>query len=113
FFDYVSQEKKFELYAKAKAVLFIPMDEDYGYITLEAMAASKMVITAKDSGGPLEFVEDGKSGIVCDPTPQSIAEVIDDIAKSDAMAKQFGQEAKKHLDDMDITWEKVVRELTR
>ena len=61
YFDYVTQEEKFKLYANAKAVLFIPLDEDYGYITLEAMASSKAVITAKDSGGPLEFVIDNKN----------------------------------------------------
>lgn len=113
FFDYVSQEEKFKLYANARAVLFIPLDEDYGYITLEAMASSKTVITAKDSGGPLEFVEDRKNSIICDPVPEEIAKAIDEIAESKNMAIEYGTAAKKHLEDMEITWEKVVRELTR
>jgi len=62
FFDFVSQEKKFELYANARAVLFIPYDEDYGYITLEGMSASKPVITTTESGGPLEFITHGRTG---------------------------------------------------
>jgi glycosyltransferase involved in cell wall biosynthesis len=113
YFDYVTQEEKFRLYANARAVLFIPLDEDYGYITLEAMASSKAVITAKDSGGPLEFVEDEKGGLVVSPDPKEIAKAIDRLAASKAMAKEMGQNAKNHLSEMNITWDHVVKELTR
>jgi glycosyltransferase involved in cell wall biosynthesis len=47
------------------AVLFAPYQEDYGYVTLEAFLSRKPVITARDSGGTLEFVEDGVNGYVC------------------------------------------------
>ena len=113
FLDFVSQEEKIRLYSKAKAVLFIPKDEDYGYITLEAMAAGRPVITCKDSGGPLEFVLNEKTGCVCDPDPKKIAEAIDAFANSDSMARELGTGGRKHLDEMDITWKNVVRELTR
>ena len=113
YYDYVTQEEKFKLYANAKAVLFIPMDEDYGYITLEAMAASKAVITAKDSGGPLEFVVDGRTGCVAESTPEEIARAIDEIAGTKSGAIEMGKQARIHLDEMEITWDKVVKELTR
>ncbi len=113
YFDSVSQEEKFKLYSNAKAVLFIPLDEDYGYISLEAMAASKAIITAKDSGGPLEFVEDNRNGLIVDPTPQEIARAFDALASSDIMANEFGNRAKSHLKEMNITWDGVVKELTR
>lgn len=113
YFENVSQEEKFKLYANARAVLFIPMDEDYGYITLEAMAASKAVITTTDSGGPLEFIENDKNGIITDSTPTEIAKAFDEFAKSNTMCKNYGEQAKKHLIDMDITWDKVVKELTK
>ncbi len=113
YFDYVTQEQKFELYANARAVLFIPLDEDYGYITLEAMASSKAVITAKDSGGPLEFVIDGETGYVAKSDAQAIAQKIDAFAKSDAQAIAMGKNAKKHLVQMDISWTNVVKELLK
>jgi len=113
FFDYVTQEEKFKLYANCRAVLFIPWDEDYGYITLEGMAASKPVITAKDSGGPLEFVIDNKTGIVAEPRAEKIAEAIDRFAFSSREAIEMGIKAKNHLDEMDITWDRVVKELTK
>ena len=39
-------------YANATAIFFGPRDEDYGYVTLEAMLSAKPVLTCNDSGGP-------------------------------------------------------------
>jgi glycosyltransferase involved in cell wall biosynthesis len=111
YFDYVTQEEKLKLYSNAKAVLFIPFDEDYGYITLEAMSSSKAVITCSDSGGPLEFVVNGKNGIIISPNALEIAKAIDTIAGNSQMAKTFGANAKKHIDEMDISWDNVVNQL--
>ena len=36
-------------------------------MTIEAFLAAKPVITATDSGGPLEFVRDGVNGFICEP----------------------------------------------
>lgn len=113
YFDYVTQEEKLRLYANARAVLFIPYDEDYGYITLEAMAAGKAVITARDSGGPLEFVKNYYNGLVCDNAPAAIAAAIDRVAEDRDLAISYGSRGKQRLKDMDITWEHVVKELTR
>jgi glycosyltransferase involved in cell wall biosynthesis len=113
FYDHVSQEEKFKLYANARAVMFIPYDEDYGYISLESMSASKPIITAKDSGGTLEFVENGKTGLVVDPTPADIARAIDEFAAGEVMSKEMGEASKKHIMEMNITWDNVVKELTK
>lgn len=112
YFDYVTQEKKFELYANARAVLFIPLDEDYGYITLEAMASSKAVITASDSGAPLEFVEDNRNGMIVTPEAKELAGRIDELAQP-AVGKELGRQSRKCLDEMNITWKNVVKELTK
>lgn len=57
------------LLAGALGIVYAPYDEDYGYVTLEAFLARKPVVTARDSGGTLEFVEDGVNGFVCHPEP--------------------------------------------
>ncbi|HET7546295.1 MAG TPA: glycosyltransferase family 4 protein, partial [Usitatibacter sp.] len=62
FLGRVGSEELLALYASATAICFPPRDEDYGYVTLEAMLSSKPVITCTDSGGPLEFVVDGETG---------------------------------------------------
>ncbi len=56
-------------YAHALGVIYPPTDEDYGYVTLEAMLAAKPVITCTDSGGPLEFVTNDETGLIAEPTP--------------------------------------------
>lgn len=113
YFDYVEQEEKFKLYANAKAVLFIPLDEDYGYITLESMASSKAIITAKDSGGPLEFVDNDINGYVIEPQAQDLARKIDVLSLNNELSEKMGSMSLKKLNKMNITWESVVRELTK
>ena len=61
------------LYRDALCLVYVPYDEDYGLATLEAFLAQKPVITARDSGGTLEFVRDGDNGFVVDPDPEAIA----------------------------------------
>ena len=57
-----------------------PFDEDFGYVTLEAFLSRKPVITATDSGGPLEFVDDGVNGSIIAPQPESLADAINRYA---------------------------------
>ena len=52
---------------------FAPLDEDYGFVTVEAFAAHKAVVTCRDSGGPTELVADGVHGLVAAPTPAALA----------------------------------------
>ena len=42
--------------ARCRAVCFPPYDEDYGFVTVEAFASRKAVVTCSDSGGPAELV---------------------------------------------------------
>ena len=65
----VTDERLFQLYGAALAVYYGPFDEDYGYVTLEGFAADRPVVTLADSGGPLEFVVDGETGLVAAPDP--------------------------------------------
>jgi glycosyltransferase involved in cell wall biosynthesis len=107
----VSDSEKFRYYARALGVIFPPVDEDYGYITLEAMLSSKPVITCTDSGGPLEFVRDGKTGVVAAPTPQALAAAMDTLWEDRSRAKVMGEAGHKLYDSMDISWSNVVKKL--
>ncbi|UQZ91442.1 glycosyl transferase (plasmid) [Deltaproteobacteria bacterium Smac51] len=109
--NFVSQEEKLSLYANARAVLFIPFDEDYGYISLEAMSAGKALITASDSGGPLEFVVPGKTGLIAAPTPSGVAKAMDVLGESESEARRMGTAARQYLDSLEITWDNVVEKL--
>jgi glycosyltransferase involved in cell wall biosynthesis len=107
----VSEDAKRDLYARARAVVYPPVDEDYGYVTLEAMLASKPVITCTDSGGPLEFVRAQETGLITEPTAEALGAAMDQLWASSAQAVAMGVAARTLYDDLDISWAEVVRKL--
>lgn len=106
---FVPDAELVEHYARALAVVYAPYDEDYGYVTLQAFRAGKPVITAADSGGVLEWVEDGVTGIVTDGTPAGIAEAVDRLAGDRALAEKMGAAGRERV--AHLTWGPVVERL--
>ena len=109
FLGAVDDEALLGLYADALAVVFAPFDEDYGYVTLEAFLAHKPVVTAHDSGGTLEFVEDGVNGRVCDPAPEPLAASFAAFADAPRMAAGLGDAGFERA--RRVTWDGVVETL--
>lgn len=107
----ISQKEKFTFYANSLAVVFPPIDEDYGYITLEAMLSSKPVLTCSDSGGVLEFIRDGEAGWVVEPNPESLAEKLDWFYEHKAKTKEMGEIAKEVYMSKGISWNNVIEKL--
>ena len=95
--------------ARCRAVVFVPQDEDYGFVTVEAFAAAKAVITCHDSGGPTELVRHAHSGWVVAPTPVDLACAMRDAMDSATTAAQFGAQGREDL--ANLTWDAVVRRL--
>ena len=97
-------------FGAARAVVYTPRDEDYGYVTLQAFAAGTPVITTSDSGGVLEWVEDGVTGVVTDPTPHAIAGAIDRLVADPELAAALGKRGRARVADLE--WGPVVERLT-
>lgn len=98
-----------DLYARCRAVLYPPFDEDYGYVTLEAFSAKKPVITAPDSGGVLEFVADGTTGLIAEATPEALAAAIDRLAESPDLCRRLGEAGHQRV--RSISWDDVIERL--
>lgn len=96
-------------FANCRAVYFSPLQEDYGFVTGEAFASSKCVVTTEDSGGPAELVKHEHLGYICENHPEKIAEKLDILAEDKKLAEQMGQNAKKFISSM--TWEKTIERL--
>jgi len=111
FLGSVSESEKLRLYAESLGVVFAPVDEDYGYITLEAMLSRKPVLTCEDSGGPLEFVRPHETGIVAEPTPEAVAEGLDDLWADRMRAEKWGIAGHERYQAMEISWKNVVERL--
>jgi len=107
----VSDSEKARLYAYALGVIFVPYDEDYGYVTLEAMLASKPVITCVDSGGPLEFVANGETGLITEPTAESLAQAMDRLWRDTKGSIEMGKAGRKKYLDLKMDWGNVVTTL--
>jgi glycosyltransferase involved in cell wall biosynthesis len=108
---HVTEKEKRENYARAAAVIFPPVDEDYGYITLEAMLSSKAVVTCDDSGGPLEFVSPRKTGLVAKPTPAALAEALDELWRDRTLAAKLGRTGRENYERLGLSWSEVVKKL--
>ncbi len=98
-----------DLYAGAGAVVFPPYDEDYGYITLEAFLARKPVVTTTDAGGPLEFVDDGVTGLIAAPDADSLASAMSRVAGHAGLARSLGEAGYERA--RGISWDGVIDRL--
>jgi glycosyltransferase involved in cell wall biosynthesis len=107
FLGFVSDQELIELYANALFVPFVPYQEDYGLITIEAMMSQKPVLTTHDSGGVAEMVRHGHNGCKVDPTPQAISKAMQEMLDHKQTTIDMGIEAKKSVSH--ITWERLVR----
>ena len=76
---------------------------------LEAFLAAKPVITANDSGGTLEFVEDGVNGFVTAPEPEAIASAINRLAADRALAARLGAAGRRRAQA--VTGDGVIEQL--
>ncbi len=111
FLGAVSHDHLIALYARASAVYFAPKDEDYGYVTLEAMLAAKPVVTCRDSGGPLEFVQDAVTGCIVEPAASAVADALDRLLANPAVARRMGEAGRARYDALGLDWSHVVETL--
>ena len=111
---FIEDEEKVELLARSIGSVYMPIDEDsYGYVCYEAAMSAKPSITCADSGGTLSLVSDGESGYVVPPDPRAVARAFDLLAADPPMSARMGRSAKSMAMGLDLSWSRVVRELTR
>ncbi len=106
----LTEDELLDHLARCRAVCFPPLEEDYGFVTAEAFASSKGVITCRDSGGPAELVANRVNGLVCEPTPAALAAALADVMNDRGLAEKLGSAARAAADRM--TWADAVAALT-
>jgi glycosyltransferase involved in cell wall biosynthesis len=110
FLGFVPENELLDLYANALCVPYTPLDEDLGYVSMESILSKKPLITCSDSGGSLEFIENGVNGYVVDPAPDKIGDAINTIY-SDGSAKKMGENGYKKFGKKFLSWDVVIKEL--
>ncbi len=106
---HIDDHQMLEHLARCRAVCFPPYDEDYGFVTVEAFASRKGVITCTDSGGPAELVVDSVSGKVCAPRPETLAVALREVMEDQGAAERLGQAGLEQASQM--TWSRAVQRL--
>jgi glycosyltransferase involved in cell wall biosynthesis len=105
----VDSDQLVEHLAVCRAVCFPAKAEDFGFVTVEAFAARKAVVTCTDSGGPAELVHDAIHGFVTEPTPEALAPALARLAADEALACRMGEAGLQALASM--TWQRAVERL--
>jgi glycosyltransferase involved in cell wall biosynthesis len=109
FVGHITDEELTTYLATCRAVVFVPKDEDYGMVTVEAFASSKPVVTATDSGAPTELVVSGENGEIVAPDAASLGDALGRLSGDRALAERMGQAAARRA--ADITWSATVDRL--
>jgi len=110
FLGYVDDGTVLDLLANALGVYYAPLDEDYGFATVEAMKSRKPVITTSDSGAVLEFVTDGVTGLVAPPAqPEELACHIDQLYLDRNLAARLGAAGEDRV--RSINWPTTIKTL--
>jgi len=100
-----SDEQLHRLYETAYAVLFTPLNEDWGMAVLEGMLRSKPIL-ANASGGPKESVENGVTGWLLEPKVEPWAELIRRLPDQPETVRRMGEQARLSVEKYD--WSRFV-----
>jgi len=109
FVGWIDDDEIVDYYSRSIVVPFVPINEDYGLITVEAFKSKKPVITCTDSGEPCNIVKDGVNGFIVEPDPKKIAEKINYLIENPEESTRMGENGA--ISVQDITWKKVTRDL--
>jgi len=109
FLGHISDAEIIREYGQAMFVPFVPYDEDYGLITLEAMRAAKPVLTTTDAGGVNELVEHQRTGLSVAAEPAALAAAMRQLLADPAAARAMGEAARRRVAPID--WPQTVATL--
>lgn len=109
---WISEDEKLRLLAGCLATAYIPVDEDsYGYPSLESSHSAKPILTTTDAGGVLELVSDGLNGYVVESDPAALGDAMDRLFMERERTTAMGLAARSRIDDLDISWSRVLERL--
>jgi glycosyltransferase involved in cell wall biosynthesis len=105
----VSGHELADLYARCLAVFYAPLDEDFGMVPYEAFLSEKPVVTTADSGGPLEIVEDCRTGLVCGPEAEDVARALSFLMENRDSARAWGRAGKERAKR--VSWDAAIERI--
>lgn len=93
--DLVSHREMQSVYENHQLVLYIPYDEPFGLVSIEAMATGKPVIGARQ-GGIQESVVHKKTGLLVQPNDSNeVAQALVSLLSNPSKCRDFGESGRK------------------
>ena len=108
FVGWQSEEEMLRLIGRCRAVVYLPIDEDFGMSPVEAMAAGKPVLGVAE-GGLLETVLHGQTGVLIegDPTPEKLVAAVESLDVMDSSLLRAACESRARRFDESVFFEKL------
>lgn len=100
------EDELVKLYNQAIAVVYVPIMEPFGLVSLEAMACGTPVIGIRE-GGIRESIVDGQTGILVDRNPDQIASAITRLMESDHLRAEMSRNAIEYIRNH-WTWQRAM-----
>lgn len=95
FIESPSDQELYGHYRSCSAVLYTPLNEDWGLVPIEAMAFGKPVI-AVNRGGPLETVRHGETGYLLEPDLKSFSSTMETLADNQELVRRMGHAGRQY-----------------
>ena len=100
FFGYVDGEKKYELLSRAHAILVPGVREGWGLVVTEANAMGTPAV-AYDVHGLRDSIRDWKTGLLCEPDPEAMAEKVIEFLYDDILQERLSRKALEWAGEFD------------
>ncbi len=102
----VDDERLNDLYSRCQAVMYAPIQEDFGLVPLEGMASSKPCISVNE-GGPRETIRDGEDGFLVD-SPRQMAQRMAQLADDPELCVRMGRQGREKV-LRDFGWDRFLK----
>ena len=91
-----SDAQKLSLLKRSTCLIYTPSHEHFGIVPIEAMYMKRPVI-AVNSGGPLETVQNGVTGFLCNPDAESFALAMQKFVKDLSLSSKLGDAGRENV----------------
>ena len=91
-----SDAQKLSLLNQCSCLIYTPSHEHFGIVPIEAMYMKRPVI-AVNSEGPLETVQNGVAGFLCNPDAESFALAMKEFLKNPSLSSTMGEAGKENV----------------
>jgi glycosyltransferase involved in cell wall biosynthesis len=109
FLGWLEGDELASAYASADLFLFASRTDTFGQVILEAQASGLPVVAVAE-GGPIELVDDGRTGRLCPPEPRALADAVVELAEDRALRERLGGAGAAATAAR--TWERALAQLS-